>query len=77
MKNGQPDPQSKASKISALETLEAQVYPIEVTEDLDDVGSVTARRAQIVQGSLQRVPEEERENGVEIWRVLVQEVALA
>ena len=77
MRGGGRDPTTKALQISNLETLEDQVYPIELTEDLDADGTATSYRVQIIRDSIARVPEEEREQGTEIWRFICQEVPLS
>jgi len=77
LRGGGRDPTTKALQISRLETLEDQVYPIELTEDLDADGTATSYRVQIIRDSIARVPEEEREQGTEIWRFICQEVPLS
>ena len=50
------DTATKAEIKAALETLESQVYPIYVSEDLDEDGLVTSGRWKIIPDSLAKQP---------------------
>lgn len=67
----------KSTVLTNLGTLENQVYPIELTEDFDEDGTETTHRVIIVPGTLTRVPEEERDQGVEVYSLVLQKVTLA
>lgn len=81
--NGMVDPISKTTLMANIRTLEAQVYPIRLTADLDNSGDASTsaplyqQAVQLVPGSLERVSTEERVNGVEVWRLLLQEVTVS
>lgn len=77
MNNGLQDPEDKATKLNNLSTLETQVYPIELTEYFIELDTTTTHRVQIVPGSLERAPLEETLEGVEVYRLLMQEVTVA
>lgn len=78
LNNGLPDTQSKAVVLSALETLEEQVYPIRMTEDFDGDDADTTTAVAIVPGSVSRVPEAFGDNpNIEIWRAIIREVKVA
>lgn len=79
LQNGQVETVAKATIISDLRTLERQVYPIRLDADFDLDGSVEESNlaVQIVPGSIVRLPEEERKDGAELWRILLQEVKVA
>lgn len=77
--NGQADPQGKVTKLTNLSTLETQTYPIRLTADLngDGVNEFSDQAVQIVPDSLQRLPQEERQEGVEVWQLQLQEVTVS
>lgn len=77
--NGQADPEAKATKEAALRTLEAQAYPIRMSADLNLDGTAEFNQfaVQIIPGTLELVPVESRQEGVEVWRVVAQEVTVA
>ena len=75
MYNLQGDPKSKKELIDALETLEAQVYPVYVTEDLDGDGALSTGRWKILVDSLQKV--EELDDDIEVWSFTMQKVVVA
>ena len=77
--NGLADPEAKATKQAALRTLEAQTYPIRMSADLNQDGTAEYNQfaVQIIPGTLELVPTESRQEGVEVWRVVVQEVTVA
>ena len=66
MRNGLADPEAKATKLSAIRTLEAQKYPIVLKEDFDGVLSYTSHRVFIRQGSLRRNAALSKVNGQEV-----------
>ncbi|MBI4127978.1 MAG: hypothetical protein HY459_02810 [Parcubacteria group bacterium] len=82
--NGMIDPESKLTKLNNLLTLENQIYPIRLTADLNAsrdtaVASMALgqKAVHIIPGSLERVPTEERDNGLEVWKLLLQEVTVS
>jgi hypothetical protein len=75
MYNLQGDPTSKKTLIDNLETLESQVYPVYVTEDLDGDGTPTSGRWKILVDSVQKV--EELDDDIEIWSLTMQKVVVS
>ena len=73
LRNGFPEPVGKAAMVSALDTLETQVYPLVLTHDFDQVGAETTVRVHIL--SLERQPEDSSQavEGMEVWRLVLQE----
>jgi hypothetical protein len=76
MYNGASDPTPKATLISNLETLETQVYPIYVTDDLDEDSNTSSGRWKIIPDSLEKLPEHDA-GGNEVWTITLQEVTVA
>ena len=70
------DTATKAEIKAALETLESQVYPIYVSEDLDEDGLVTSGRWKIIPDSLAKQPYTDS-GGNEIWKFQMQEVTVS
>lgn len=77
MLNGQKDTVKAATKLTNLRTLEAQTYPIELSEAFYEETTANTYRVQIVEGSMARVPDKETEPGVEVWKFEMQEVTVA
>lgn len=75
MYNLASDPTSKKTLIDNLETLEAQVYPVYLTDDLDGDGATTSGRWKILSDSVKKV--EEMDDGIEIWGFTMQKVIVA
>jgi len=73
LRNGFPEPVAKANMVSALDTLETQVYPLVLTHDFDQVGAETTVRVHIL--ALERQPEDSSQavEGMEVWRLVLQE----
>lgn len=72
LKTGQPDPLSKATILSRINTLEDQTYPIWLTHDLDGDGANSSFRVFIT--DLARVPTPgEEERGVETYKLTLHE----
>ena len=73
LRNGFPAPVAKATMMSALDTLETQVYPLVLTHDFDQVGSETTIRVHIL--ALEKQPEDSSQavEGMEVWRIVLQE----
>ena len=70
-------PTSKATMISNLETLENQVYPIYITDDLDGDGVPSSGRWKIVKDSIEKTQDDSGPEGTEIWKFTVQEVIVS
>jgi len=70
---------AKATKLTNLNTLEDQVYAIELTEDFANEGTESTTRVHIVPGTVERMPQEEVHvgSGVEVWRLQLQETKLS
>ena len=75
--DGAIDPTSKATMISNLETLENQVYPIYITDDLDGDGVPSSGRWKIVKDSIEKTQDDSGPEGTEIWKFTVQEVIVS
>ena len=73
LRNGFPEPVAQANMVSALDTLETQVYPLVLTHDFDQVGAETTVRVHIL--ALERQPEDSSQavEGMEVWRLVLQE----
>ena len=74
LNNGNVEPVAKAAVLSSLNTLEIQVYPIAFEHDLDQDGVATEIRVQILDiGKEPEVGGGQVREGVEVWRLLLQE----
>jgi hypothetical protein len=73
LRNGFPEPVAKVTMVNILDTLETQVYPLVLTHDFDQVGAETTVRVHIL--SLERQPEDSSQavEGMEVWRLVLQE----
>jgi len=73
LRNGFQEPVAKVNMVSKLDTLETQVYPLVLTHDFDQVGAETTVRVHIL--SLERQPEDSSQaiEGMEVWRLVLQE----
>ena len=74
LNNGNTEPVAKSAVLSSLDTLEQQVYPIAFSHDIDQDGVATEIRVHVL--GIEKEPEvgggQVRE-GVEVWRLLLQE----
>ena len=74
LNNGNTEPVAKSAELSSLDTLEQQVYPIAFSHDIDQDGVATEIRVHVL--GIEKEPEvgggQVRE-GVEVWRLLLQE----
>ncbi len=75
--NAGVDPDSKATKMSALETLRDTTWPIEWEQDFDDDGTPEKIRGHMQRGTLRRTPEHETQAGIEVWAFRLIEVKVA
>jgi hypothetical protein len=74
LNNSYVEPVSKASILSKLDTLETQVYPIAFEHDLDQDGVAIEIRVHILDiGKEPEVGGGQVREGVEVWRLLLQE----
>lgn len=78
MKNGQPNPVSKTTQLSNLNTLETQVFPIQIVQDFDGDRTQTAYYAVIK--SVDRIMEDDDRArrglpsmGGELYRIVIQQ----
>ena len=72
--NGNTEPVAKASVLSSLDTLEQQVYPIAFSHDIDQDGVATEIRVHVLDiGKEPEVGGGQVREGVEVWRLLLQE----
>lgn len=71
------DQVDKGALITNLETLEGQAYPLELTHDFDGDGVSSTERVKIRKGSLLRVPQDEYDEGTEIWRMVLDRVVVS
>jgi len=74
LNNGNTEPVSKASVLSKLDTLETQVYPIAFEHDIDQDGVATEIRVHVLDiGKEPEVGGGQVREGVEVWRLILQE----
>ena len=74
LNNSYVEPVAKANVLSKLDTLETQVYPITFEHDLDQDGVSTEIRVHIL--DISKEPEVgggQIREGVEVWRMILQE----
>jgi hypothetical protein len=74
LNNGNVEPVSKSAVLSNLDTLEIQVYPIAFEHDIDQDGVATEIRVHILDiGKEPEVGGGQVREGVEVWRLILQE----
>ena len=74
LNNGNTEPVAKATVLSYLDTLETQVYPLAFTHDIDQDGVETDIRVHILDiGKEPEVGGGQVREGVEVWRIILQE----
>jgi phosphoribosyl-AMP cyclohydrolase len=74
LNNGNTEPVSKSSVLSKLDTLETQVYPIAFEHDIDQDGVATEIRVHVLDiGKEPEVGGGQVREGVEVWRLILQE----
>ena len=74
LNNGNTEPVSKSSVLSKLDTLEVQVYPIAFKHDIDQDGVSTEIRVPVLDiGKEPEVGGGQVREGVEVWRLILQE----
>ena len=74
LNNGNTEPVSKSSVLSKLDTLEVQVYPIAFEHDIDQDGVSTEIRVHVLDiGKEPEVGGGQVREGVEVWRLILQE----
>jgi len=74
LNNGNVEPVSKSSVLSKLDTLEIQVYPIAFEHDIDQDGVATEIRVHVLDiGKEPEVGGGQVREGVEVWRLILQE----
>ena len=73
LRNGNLDTVAKATQLSNLDTLELQTYPIIFEHDFDEDGNSSSFRVQLLDA--RRMPEDnaQTKEGVELWRLVLQE----
>ena len=74
LNNGNTEPVAKTAVLSSLDTLEQQVYPIAFEHDLDQDGVATEIRVHVLDiGKEPEVGGGQVREGVEVWRLILQE----
>ncbi len=72
-----PEQSARNTVVTNLESLEAQAYPIELTEDFDWDGAPTTHRVQIVPGTLRLPTPATPDRTQEVWALALQEVTVS
>ena len=78
LNNGNTEPVAKATTLGKLDTLETQVYPIAFSHDIDQDGVATDIRVHILDiGKEPEVGGGQVREGVEVWRLVLQEAGVS